>query len=53
MFDDTINEYIRQKLLLFKDFRIKLNKEELEHIYSLKTEVAVDNFAHRIFNEKL
>ena len=39
-------DYIKNKIKLLKDFKIKLNKSQLAHINSLTTEVAVDNYAH-------
>lgn len=41
-----MKQYIREKISLLKDFGIRLNAEQLQHIRSLKTEIAVDNFAH-------
>ena len=39
-------EYIKEKIKLLKDFKIHLNKQQLKHIKSLKTEIQVDNYAH-------
>ena len=41
-----MKQYIKEKIKILKQFGITLNSEQLEHIRSLKTEIAVDNFAH-------
>lgn len=41
-----MKNYIGEKIKLLKDFGIRLNNDQLAHIMSLKTEIAVDNFAH-------
>lgn len=43
-----MKEYIKEKISVLKDFGIILTDEQLKHIRSLKTEIAVDNFAHDI-----
>ena len=42
--------YIKEKISLLRDFGITLNSEQLKHIKSLKTEIAVDNFAHDLLH---
>lgn len=41
-----MKQYIKEKIKLLKQFGITLTYEQEEHIRSLKTEIAVDNFAH-------
>lgn len=43
-----MKKYIKEKISVLKDFGIILTDEQLKHIRSLKTEIAVDNFAHDI-----
>lgn len=45
-----MKQYIREKIKLLKQFKIFLNDEQLKHIRSLKTEVAVDNFARDLLS---
>ena len=47
-----IKKYIKHKLKLLKELFIFLNKEELEHIYSLESEIAIDNFVRDIIKNK-
>ena len=48
MTDETmdINTYIKHKIKILKQLCIRLTNEQLEHMLSLKTEIAVDNYAH-------
>jgi hypothetical protein len=48
----TLKQYIREKIrMLRKDFCIDLTDEQIAHMRSLKSEIAVDNYAHDlIFN---
>jgi len=49
-----LKKYIKEKIrMLTKEFHFNLTNEELHHFYELKTEVAVDNYAHDIFVRKL
>lgn len=38
---------------ILKDMKIKLSKEEIEHLFSLPTEVAIENWCHRIIMARL
>jgi hypothetical protein len=50
----TLDEYVKEKIAMFKeDFRIKLSTKERKHMYSLPTEIAVDNYARTIITDKL
>ena len=49
----NVKEYIKEKIKILSDFRIKLSDEEIEHINSLTNEVDVDRFAHRLILERL
>lgn len=44
--DENINDYIEQKIEILKQLGIGLRSYQRKHLYSLKTEVAVDNYAH-------
>lgn len=44
----TIEEYIEHKIKILDQMCIKLSDERKELIRSLKSEIAVDNFAHSI-----
>ena len=47
-------KYIQAKIhMLRNDFYINLTNSEIAHFYSLKTESAVDQYAHDIIMEKL
>lgn len=47
----TIEEYIDQKIdMLIYDFKIRLTESEIKYMKTLKTEIAVDNFAHDLFD---
>lgn len=39
-----MSNYIKQKLNILRDLKIKLTQEQKEHIKSLHTEIAVDNY---------
>lgn len=50
---DELKKYIKTKIKFLKQFGIYPNEKEKEHMYSLKTEVAVDNYVHDLFMVKL
>ncbi len=39
-----MNDYIKWKLKILKELNIKLTDEQKEHIKSLHTEIAIDNY---------
>jgi hypothetical protein len=41
----TVDHYITEKIKILKELKIFLNRDELKHMKSLKTEVEVDRFA--------
>lgn len=43
--EEYMKEYINEKIEVLKDFCIFLNKKQLKHIRSLKTEADVDKYA--------
>ena len=48
----TIEEYIEWKIkTLRRDFKIEPTAREMQHIYSLRTEIAVDNAVLKIIND--
>lgn len=46
-------QYITQKQKVLKHFGIYLTSKQLLHLKSLKTEIAVDNFARTLILHKL
>lgn len=44
MSDVATDEYIKEKLELLYDMRIPYTEADVKHLYSLKTEVAVDRY---------
>lgn len=47
-------QYIRDKIhFLKKEFNIDLTPQEFVHMYELKSEIAVDNFAKTLIYNKL
>ena len=49
VFDNgVISEYILYKIKVLEDFNIHLTKEQSEHMWSLKTEGAVDAYARTL-----
>ena len=40
-----MKKYVKEKIKVLKEFGVKLTKEQIEHMYSLSSEIAVDNFA--------
>ena len=49
----TMQEYVREKLIVLRDMNIKLTREEKEHMKQLDTQIQVDNYAHRLIMQKL
>lgn len=43
--------YINEKIRLLKQFYITLTDEEITHLWSLDSEIAVDNFCKMKFKE--
>lgn len=43
---EDIQSYIKHKIKLLRQLCVRLTNEQLEHLLSLKTEIAVDNYAH-------
>lgn len=41
-----MSEYIEEKIRVLKELGIKLNKEQKNHMCSLNSEIAIDNYAH-------
>ena len=49
-----LSQYINDKIdMLRRDLKMRLSRAEIEHMQSLTTETAVDNFAHTLFMTKL
>ena len=47
-----LKTYINEKIKLLKELKIKINDEQIEHLYSLTNEIAVDNFVHDIITDR-
>ena len=51
---ETLPEYITQKISMLEDeFYIKLDYADITHMYNLKTEADVNQFAHQILVDRL
>ena len=50
----TIEQYVKHKIHIIEDhFHIRLSSDEYSHFLELNSEIAVDNFAHKILQDKL
>ena len=49
----NIKAYAKAKLKFLKQFAIYPKEHEIEHMMSLKTEIAVDNYCTTLFNKYL
>lgn len=50
----TPEKYIEKKLkILLRDFKIRPSYKEVDHLYSLKTQTAIDNAFHKIIFDYL
>ena len=48
---DELKVYIKDKIkMLKKEFHIRLTESEIQHLNSLKTEIAVDNYCRSLFD---
>lgn len=46
-----LETYIKDKIeMLRTEFKIRLTKSEIQHLKSLKTEIAVDNYCRSLFD---
>ena len=48
-----MSRYIKQKLKVLEDFRIKLTEAQLEHLKSLPTESSIDRFVRTLIKQSL
>lgn len=54
LYERNLQKYIKEREdMIVKDFKIRLNKSEKEHLHSMKTEISVDNFVRDILRKKL
>ena len=54
LYERSLKKYIKEKEdMIVKDFKIRLSKAEKDHLYSLTTEISVDNFVRDIIRRKL
>ena len=42
----TLEEYIKEKIRVFDQLHIQLTPQQIEHMRSLNSEIAIDNYAH-------
>lgn len=50
----SLKDYIDDKInMLENEFYLKLTDEEKAHFYDIRTEEAVDQYAHRLLRDKL
>ena len=50
----TLPEYVAQKISMLEDeFHLRLEYADVAHMYNLKTEAEVDQFAHQILVDRL
>ena len=50
--ENSIKTYIRMKIsMIERDFRLRLSDVQKEHFYSLKSEIAVDNYARVLLRD--
>lgn len=49
----TIDEYRKDKMLMLsRDFRIGLKQHEIDHLMTLKTEIAIDQYVRTILKSR-
>jgi len=48
-----MSRYIKQKLKVLDDFRIKLTEAQMEHLKSLPSESAIDSFVRTLIKQAL
>lgn len=49
----SLEDYIAAKLrILHRDFKLDLDPEEILHMQSLKSEIAVDNYARDLISKR-
>ena len=49
-----LKTYIKDKIkMLKKEFHIRMTENEIQHLKSLQTEIAVDNYCHDLFMKRL
>lgn len=48
-----MSEYIKEKIKVLRDFDIKLDRRQLQHVKSLKNEYEIDRYIRPIILETL
>lgn len=43
-----MDAYIKRKIKILRQLGIRLTKNQIDHMYSLTSEIAIDNFTHDI-----
>lgn len=46
MNEATVDEYVKQKIKVFNQLCIQITPKQIEHMKTLDSEVAIDNYAH-------
>ena len=50
--ENSLKTYIKGKIsMIERDFRLRLSDMQKEHFYSLKSEIAVDNYARVLLRD--
>lgn len=51
--NETVNESASIHFGILKDMKIKLSDEEVEHLFSLPSEIAIENWCRKIIMDRL
>jgi hypothetical protein len=51
--DEIMSDYINEKIDVLKQLGIKLTKEQKNHMCSLTSEIAIDNYAHDLIMKRV
>lgn len=46
--EHPLNDYIIEKIIVLEQLSIRLKTEDIVHMYSLNTEIAIDNFCRKL-----
>lgn len=50
---EIMDEYIIEKIDVLKQLGIMLTKRQIEHMKSLSSEIAIDNYAHDLIMKRV
>ena len=51
--DDNLADYIREKAKVFRQLCIPLTQEQIDHMATLNSEIAIDNYAHDLIKKRM